>query len=168
MSVRAVLECTSSGTRWTSARGSSARVEACAFGCSRWFLPQPPSPRASIGAEESNRVAKTMTVEQATEGSTVVLTPKGEIDMAHSPSLQKTIASVQAEKPPKLVLDLSAVPYMDSSGIATLVEALQTSMRNKSKLVLCNLSPRVRSAFEISRLIQMFSIAESRDAALKA
>jgi len=113
-------------------------------------------------------VAKTMTVEQATEGTTVVLTPKGEIDMAHSPSLQKTIAAVQAEKPPKLVLDLAAVPYMDSSGIATLVEALQTSMRNKTKLVLCNLSPRVRSAFEISRLIQMFSIAASRDEALKA
>jgi anti-sigma B factor antagonist len=113
-------------------------------------------------------VAKTMTVEQETQGSTVVLTPKGEIDMSHSPSLQKTIAAVQADKPPKVVLDLSAVPYMDSSGIATLVEALQTSMRNKTKLVLCNLSPRVRSAFEISRLIQMFSIAESRDDALKA
>ena len=113
-------------------------------------------------------MSKPMTVEQATEGSTVVLAPKGEIDMAHSPSLQKTIAAVQADKPPKLVLDLAGVPYMDSSGIATIVEALQTSMRHKTKLVLCNLSPRVRSAFEISRLIQMFSIADSRDAALKA
>lgn len=113
-------------------------------------------------------MSKTMTVEQETDGTTVVLSPKGEIDMAHSPSLQKTIAAAQAAKPPKLVLDLAAVPYMDSSGIATLVEALQTSMRNKTKLVLCNLSPRVRSAFEISRLIQMFSVAASRDEAMKA
>jgi anti-sigma B factor antagonist len=143
-------------------------VEACACECSSGCLPQRPSHPASIAAEEHYRVAKTMTVEQETQDSTVVLTPKGEIDMSHSPSLQKTIAAVQADKPPKVVLDLSAVPYMDSSGIATLVEALQTSMRNKTKLVLCNLSPRVRSAFEISRLIQMFSIAESRDDALKA
>lgn len=111
---------------------------------------------------------KTMTVEQMTEGDAVILVPKGEIDMSHSPSLQKTIAAVQADKPHRLVLDLEAVPYMDSSGIATLVEALQTSMRHKTSLVLCNLSPRVRSAFEIARLVQMFSIAGSRDEALKA
>ena len=37
-------------------------------------------------------MSKTMTVEQETDGTTVVLSPKGEIDMAHSPSLQKTIA----------------------------------------------------------------------------
>lgn len=113
-------------------------------------------------------MSKTMQVDQETVGTTMVLAPKGEIDMAHSPSLQKVIASVMAGKPPKVVIDLGGVPYMDSSGIATLVEALQVSMRNKTSLVLCNLAPRVRSAFEISRLVQMFSIKATREEALSA
>jgi anti-sigma B factor antagonist len=55
-------------------------------------------------------------------------------------------------KPAQLVVDLAQVPYMDSSGVATFVEAMQIARRVGSKLVLCALQERVRSIFEIARL----------------
>ena len=65
----------------------------------------------------------------------------------------------------RLVIDLSAVPFMDSSGVATLVEALQVQRRGSNKLVLCGLQPKVRSIFEIARLDMVFAIADDASAA---
>ena len=52
------------------------------------------------------------------------------------------------------------------SGLATLVEALQNSRKSQITLFLCALTPRVRSILEIARLNSVFTIHESRDAAL--
>ena len=56
--------------------------------------------------------------------------------------------------------------YMDSSGLATLVEALQNSRKGAVPLSLCALSPRVRSILEIARLNTVFSLFDSREQAL--
>jgi anti-sigma B factor antagonist len=71
-------------------------------------------------------------------------------------------------KPARLVLDLSRVPFMDSSGVATLIEALQLQRRAGSKLVLHGLQPKVRGIFEIARLDTVFTIVDGADAAQKA
>jgi anti-sigma B factor antagonist len=98
----------------------------------------------------------------------VVIAPEGDIDLSRSPTLRSTLRDAQAKKPGRLVVDLSAVDYMDSSGVATLVEALQIARRNNTKMVLCGMKDRVRSIFEIARLDTVFTIADSRDAALTA
>jgi anti-sigma B factor antagonist len=95
-----------------------------------------------------------------------VLSPKGDVDMARSPIMRKAIAEALKAGSAKVVLDLSGVPYMDSSGLATLVEALQNSRKSQITLFLCALTPRVRSILEIARLNSVFTIHESRDAAL--
>ena len=97
-----------------------------------------------------------------------VLSPQGEIDMARSPVLRKAIGEAMKAKPATLLLDLSAVPYMDSSGLATLVEALQSARKSQVVLLLCGLTPRVRSILEIARLNFVFTLHESRASALGA
>ena len=57
-----------------------------------------------------------------------------------------------------LFIDLSQVRYMDSSGIATLVEAMQTCMKQGARLRLVDLSPAVRDVFELARLQSVFEI----------
>jgi anti-sigma B factor antagonist len=99
-------------------------------------------------------------------GDSAVLTPKGDVDMAKSPLLRKAIGDAMKAAPARLVLDLSAVSYMDSSGLATLVEALQNSRKGNITLALCALTPRVRSILEIARLNTVFSLFESREKAL--
>ena len=66
----------------------------------------------------------------------------------------------------RLVLDLSQVDYMDSSGVATLVEALQQCRTRQTALVLSGLQARVRSVFEIAKLDSVFTIRTDLDAAL--
>lgn len=107
-------------------------------------------------------------VTSETIGSAAVITPHGDVDLARSPVLRNSLRQVQNAKPGRLVVDLTMVDYMDSSGVATLVEALQIARKNNTRMVLCGMKDRVRSIFEIARLDTVFSIAPSRDAALTA
>ena len=95
--------------------------------------------------------------EQPGEGI-VVACPVGEVDLASSPALRTRLSQIISESPKKLILDLSRVPYMDSSGVATLVEALQQSRRKSTVLLLASLQDRVKSVFEIARLDTVFDI----------
>jgi len=103
------------------------------------------------------------------EGGVVVVTPVGDIDMSRSPDLRHVIQS-QFDAPGirKMVVDLDEVGYMDSSGLATLVEAMRTSRNRAVTLVLASLSPRVRSLFEIAKLDTVFEISPSREGAIGA
>ncbi|MGD9688299.1 MAG: STAS domain-containing protein [Phycisphaerales bacterium] len=101
------------------------------------------------------------------EGDGFVVTPAGDIDLTGSPTLREELKRLSNSRPARLVVDLSGVPYMDSSGVATLVEALQIAKKNRSKLVLCSLQDRVRSIFEIARLETVFTIAPTLDAAMR-
>lgn len=98
----------------------------------------------------------------------VVLRPDGEIDLARSPELRLRLRQEVDAKPSRLVVDLSRVSYMDSSGVATLVEALTRARNANCRLVLAGLQPRVRSIFAISRLDTVFTIAATADEAATA
>lgn len=95
-----------------------------------------------------------------------VIIPSGEIDLISSPELRQHIKRVQADKPARVVINLENVPYMDSAGVATLVEAMQVARKTNTRLVLCGLQEKVRSIFEISRLDTVFKIVDSEDAAM--
>ena len=100
------------------------------------------------------------------QGETAIVTPLGEIDLARSPYLRARLAEFIGEQPKNLVVNLAEVPYMDSSGVATLVEALQQCRASGISLKLCGLQERVRSIFEIARLDMVFTIESTVDAAL--
>lgn len=98
-------------------------------------------------------------------GQAVVVAPQGDVDLTGSPALRAELK--KSATAPRLVIDLGKVSYMDSSGVATLVEAMQTAKRNKSSLVLCALTDRVRSILHIARLDAFFTIVASVDDATK-
>ena len=95
----------------------------------------------------------------------VIVAPDGEVDLSNSRELQVELKRVLKTKPARLVVDLSGVLYMDSSGVATLVEAMQIARRQETDLVLCALQPKVQSVFEIARLDRVFHITENLQAA---
>jgi anti-sigma B factor antagonist len=107
-------------------------------------------------------------VKQEQRGGTTVLTPLGEIDLSRAPALRTHLSQALNDNPSRLVIDLQEVPYMDSSGVATFVEAMQLARRNDSKLILCGLQDRVRSIFEIARLDMVFKIVSDCDEAMNA
>ncbi len=100
-------------------------------------------------------------------GDAVVASLRGEIDLHNSPQVRQALLKFLEEaKPRKLVLNLGEVPYMDSSAIAVLVEALQKMRKTGGKVFLTNLQPRVKGLLEIARLDSIFGISASEEEAL--
>ncbi len=95
-----------------------------------------------------------------------IVRPIGDVDLSGSPTLKQEIRKVLTTRLTSLVIDLGGVSYMDSSGVATLVEAMQLTRRGQTKLVLCGLQPKVKSIFEIARLDTVFTIVDTVDTAL--
>ena len=104
--------------------------------------------------------------EVSQQGSAVVLKLGGEIDMRCSMELRSKFMEILSEKPPILIVDMGEVDFMDSSGLATLVEALQRTRRQKSQLKLAGVKKRVRSVLEISRLESIFQVYANVNEAL--
>lgn len=97
----------------------------------------------------------------------VVLVPTGDIDMSRSPELRGAIRDAfGVNNINRLVIDLEGVGYMDSSGLATLVEAMRTAKTSGVALKLSSMSERVRALFDIAKLDRVFDIVETREAAL--
>jgi anti-sigma B factor antagonist len=96
------------------------------------------------------------------EGVTVFQV-SGEINISTSPELKK-----QYEKQPakKLVVDLEKVGYIDSSGLATLVEILKKTRSQGGSLGLSGMSDKVKSLFEITKLDKLFPVFKSQDEAV--
>ena len=87
--------------------------------------------------------------------------------MSASPELRTEILDLLTRHSPKrLVLNLTEVPYMDSSAFAVLVESLRRLRAVGGKVCLVGLQPRVQGLLEISRLQTMFTIAKDEQEAL--
>ncbi len=102
------------------------------------------------------------------ERRSVVVQAVGDIDLHRSSEFQRGLLELAASKPHQIVLDLSGVAYMDSSGVASLVKLLARVRRGKGVLKLAGLRPRVRSVFEITRLDTVFEIFADTQEALKS
>lgn len=90
---------------------------------------------------------------------------EGEIDINSSPSIKKSFDKLLSSKTPKIVVNLSKVTYVDSSGLATLVEILKNMRSYGGRLRLTNLSPKIRSLFEITKLEKLFEIMADEETA---
>jgi anti-anti-sigma factor len=101
-------------------------------------------------------------------GPDTVVEAVGDIDLRSSQDFQQALLAVAEEKPRRIVVDLSAVPYMDSSGVASLVKLLSRARKVGATLHLAGLNERVRSIFEITRLERVFDIRSTAQEALEA
>ena len=106
-----------------------------------------------------------ITIDRPEQG-VVVIAPSTDIDMSRSPELRTAIRQEMGSGVHKMIVDLVDVNYMDSSGLATLVEAMRNASKTETKLVICNMHEKVSAIFEIARLDSFFSIVESRDDAI--
>ncbi len=97
-----------------------------------------------------------------------VLSLEGEIDLHVSPGISASLAAMIAKKPARLIVDLSRVTYIDSSGLAALFQAMQDVEKYGGKFAIAGLQETVRSIFEIARLDQVFKIFSDLGAASAA
>lgn len=100
------------------------------------------------------------------DAGSVIVSLAGEIDLRSSPTLRTELLQLSERKPPRVIINLEGVTYVDSSGVGTLVEFKRRSERGGGgRVILVGLQPRVRSVFEITKLDQFFTIAGTLDEA---
>jgi len=107
---------------------------------------------------------KTATREQT---GTTIVDVSGDIDMASSPGLRKTLLE-SLKKTPRLAVNMREVRYVDSSGVASLVEVLKEARTKQKRLVLFGLNTTVHEVLQLTRLTTIFEIRETEEEALQA
>ncbi len=98
-----------------------------------------------------------------------ILDVSGDIDFANSMEVRESLLrEIRGIRAPRVVVNLSQVRYMDSSGVASLVEGLKASRDLGSRFILFGLSPSVREVLQLSRLIKVFEVYDNEEQALAA
>jgi anti-sigma B factor antagonist len=100
-------------------------------------------------------------------GDTVILDVSGDIDLQSSPDLRKALLGSLQESP-RVVLNLIRVRYIDSSGIASLVEGWQEAKNLQRRMALFGLSEVARNVLKLTHLLKLFEVYETESEALSA
>ncbi len=111
--------------------------------------------------------ARTVKVETRTVQGTPVIQVRGVVDLSTSPQLRDALLEHARRTSGAVLIDLSQVPYMDSSGVGTMVYLKRAADRAGREVVLLGLQPRVRSVFEITHLDRFFRMAADVAEALR-
>ena len=98
-------------------------------------------------------------------GDAKVVEVEGDVDLGTSKVLRHTLFET-LPRATKLALNLAAIRYIDSSGIATLLEVLKDSQRLKKEFVLFGLSPAVEDVFRLTHVIRIFQVFQTEQEAL--
>ena len=94
------------------------------------------------------------------QGGAVIVALEGDVDLQSSPDARKVLLECVGRKKPVLV-DLSGVGYIDSSGVASLVESLQIARKSGSNLILVAVSVGALRVLQLARLDKVFTICDS-------
>jgi anti-sigma B factor antagonist len=94
------------------------------------------------------------------EGGALIAAFCGEVDLENSPKVREVLLSAVG-RARKVLVDLSGVDYIDSSGVASLVEALQKAKKGGVSFALVSVNPAARRVLELARLDRVFTIHES-------
>src|SRR6202161_4041945 len=102
-------------------------------------------------------------------GASTIVDVIGDITLYNSPEVRKVLLSLLKEKKsPRVVVNLERVKYIDSAGVASLVEGLKISRDLKSGFALFGLSRTTREVLELTRLLKVFEVYDTEEEALSA
>jgi anti-sigma B factor antagonist len=102
-------------------------------------------------------------------GNATIVDVVGDITLYNSPEVRRVLLGLLKEKhAPRVIVNLEKVKYIDSAGVASLVEGLKTSRDLKSGFALYGLSRTTREVLELTRLIKVFEVHDNEEDALRA
>lgn len=102
------------------------------------------------------------------ESAPAIIRVFGELDTLKSPALREQVQQALWSRPPAILIDLTAVPFIDSSGLSALVAGLKATKLQGTALVLFGLQPQARMIFSITQADSLFEIVGTESEALAA
>ncbi len=106
--------------------------------------------------------------DDASRSNGTVLTLQGTVDMYASPDLKGRLDGLTDRRTDRIVIDLSGVEFIDSSGLAALVGTQRRMKKYEGRLQLSGLSERVKDVFALMQLTDLFEIHATVDEAFTA
>jgi anti-sigma B factor antagonist len=149
-------DCTSSVKPWTP---WNSRARAPRTGCAS----------SSIWRRETafSEGEDTVQIFARRHDKTTIFDLSGDIDFANSPKVRDSVLhEIRESHTPRVAVNLSQVRYIDSSGVASLIEGLKASRDLGSRFILFGLSRPAREVLQLSRLIKVFEIYDNEEQAL--
>jgi anti-sigma B factor antagonist len=92
---------------------------------------------------------------------------EGEIDITTSPQLRKAFDEFVKKNEKKILVDFPNVVYIDSSGLATLIEMSQRLKKIGGRIRFSGMNQKIKNIFEVTKLHKLFEIFEDKQAGLK-
>jgi anti-sigma B factor antagonist len=85
---------------------------------------------------------------------------QGRITVNNAGEMRRALADALRSRAAKVTVDLSDVPYMDTSGLATLMEAMKIARQQGTRLILRGIQEQPRSLLKVTDLDQVFEMEE--------
>ena len=108
-----------------------------------------------------------MEIQSTKQGQAVIIKPKGRMDAATAPAFEQACDKLLQTGEKAVVVDLSALEYISSAGLRTILSVGKKIKGASGKLALCSLSGMVKEVFDISGFTTMFVVSDSADQAVK-
>ena len=97
-----------------------------------------------------------------------ILHPIGRMDVESSPIVRQTILDMVEQNIGTIVVDLSQVEFMDSSGLSALVSGMKALRRIDGRLNICNANAQIRTALRLTMLDRVLPVYDNPDNALNS
>jgi len=91
-----------------------------------------------------------------TEGGISVVVPTGRLDVAGAPALKDAIAELVKNGPPRVVIDMEGISFVDSTGLGSVISALKQVRGSQGDLRLAAPNQQVRVVLELTTLDRVF------------
>ena len=109
-----------------------------------------------------------MNISTRPNGVATIVDLIGDITQYNSPDVRRTLMELlKVKKVPHIIVNLTSVKYIDSAGVASLVEALKVSRESKVGFALFGLGDVAKEVFELTRLIGVFEVYDTEEEALR-
>ena len=106
-----------------------------------------------------------MNIIKKNEGDIDIFCLEGRLDLASAAELKEESREIIGKKNCKLILNLEAVNFINSSGLGALVSILKDTRGSQGEMKLSCLAPYVKEIFDITQLSNIFDICENDETA---
>jgi anti-sigma B factor antagonist len=103
-----------------------------------------------------------------TDGKIAILELVGRFDAFEVPPVKEWLKNVSTAPPAQVVVNLSQIHFIDSSGLSSLVQGMKHCRQHEGNLHLCGMQQPVQIIFELTRLDKAFDIFAGEDEAISA
>lgn len=123
---------------------------------------------AFVDPREGNNFIMEQTTHTTQDGKTViVLTPTGRLDITTAWQFRLKLQECISKVSPHIIVNLKEVPFIDSSGLTSLVAGMRDADKVKGSFRICNIHPESRLVFEVTMMDSVFEIFDTEVEALE-